>query len=672
MGLGVKQFGNPVALVRLSADPVSAVDGTLYYNTTSHKVRQRINGAFQDVAGGSVSLTGQTLAQYRVIVGNSGGTSAAVDSNSVGDILVDETNGLTIKSGVIVNADINASAAIAVSKLAALTASRVVATDGSGFLAAQAYAPGDVILRAGTVAFTGNVDVGANRVTNAANAVGAQDLVTLSQVEGLLDGRSWKQEVRVATIANIDLSSAPAAVDGITLSNGDRVLVKNQSAPAENGIYVFTAAAAAMTRSSDANTALELQSAAVSVASGTAADKQFYQTADSITLGTTAIAWVIIGSNVFAGHDMITISGNDISVDLATTSGLESSNPGNAAGQLRVKLEASNPTLRITGSNELAAKLDAAGAVQTGASGLLVGVDDSTIERNTNALRVKALGIDNSHIATAAAIARSKLASGTANRVLVNNGSGVMTDAAAITASRALISDANGIPTHSTVTDTELGYVSGVTSAIQTQLGGKASTALSNLAAVAINTSLISDTNNTDDLGSDAIEWKDLYVHSIKHGDATNPALTIGTTASNGNLLLQAHGTGHARIQATLVRRYENLASSNWVEQQYIHASTLAESSTGVADSNLTFAHASYSGMIVTYRIVDTVNSRSRTGTLRVTTNGTDVEHDDDFTQTGDVGVTWETAINGANVEVRYTTTANDKTARYDIKRLLA
>jgi len=39
-----------------------------------------------------------------------------------------------------------------------------------------------------------------------------------------------------------------------------------------------------------------------------------------------------------------------------------------------------------------------------------------------------------------------------------------------------------------------------------------ANTALSNLASVAINTTLVSDTNNTDDLGSSSIAWKDLYL----------------------------------------------------------------------------------------------------------------------------------------------------------------
>lgn len=61
----------------------------------------------------------------------------------------------------------------------------------------------------------------------------------------------------------------------------------------------------------------------------------------------------------------------------------------------------------------------------------------------------------------------------TANRLAYANSTSQLSSLAAITANRALISNASGLPTHSAVTNTELGYVSGVTSAIQTQLNGK-------------------------------------------------------------------------------------------------------------------------------------------------------------------------------------------------------
>ena len=79
---------------------------------------------------------------------------------------------------------------------------------------------------------------------------------------------------------------------------------------------------------------------------------------------------------------------------------------------------------------------------------------------------------------TTLSVAKGGTNSGTAlnnNRVIQSSG-GAIVEAAAITASRALVSDSNGIPTHSAVTDTELGYVSGVTSSIQTQLGNKQNT----------------------------------------------------------------------------------------------------------------------------------------------------------------------------------------------------
>jgi hypothetical protein len=103
--------------------------------------------------------------------------------------------------------------------------------------------------------------------------------------------------------------------------------------------------------------------------------------------------------------------------------------------------------------------------VGTGTSQALT---NKTIDASLNTIS----NISNTNIAAGAAIERSKLASGSANRVVVNDASGVASDAAAITAARALISDANGIPTHSTVTSTTLAFLD-ATSSVQTQLNSK-------------------------------------------------------------------------------------------------------------------------------------------------------------------------------------------------------
>ena len=86
---------------------------------------------------------------------------------------------------------------------------------------------------------------------------------------------------------------------------------------------------------------------------------------------------------------------------------------------------------------------------------------------------------------------------GTVNRLAYFTAAQVIDDAAAITAARALKSDANGIPTHfDTATEpslTELSYVKGVTSAIQTQLDGKRKT----IQSASLGTAVTGTTANT-------------------------------------------------------------------------------------------------------------------------------------------------------------------------------
>ena len=82
------------------------------------------------------------------------------------------------------------------------------------------------------------------------------DLVSLQQVESdasvlTLD---WKESVRCASTINISLppGSVTGPVDGVTLSDGDRLLLKNQTTSSENGIYVVNTATSDWTRASDA------------------------------------------------------------------------------------------------------------------------------------------------------------------------------------------------------------------------------------------------------------------------------------------------------------------------------------------------------------------------------------------------------------------------------------
>lgn len=80
----------------------------------------------------------------------------------------------------------------------------------------------------------------------------------LNRLEAVIAG-SWRNfditqqsdAVRVASTANLTLTAPGATIDGVTLAVGDRVLLKDQTTLAENGIYVWNGAAIALTRAAD-------------------------------------------------------------------------------------------------------------------------------------------------------------------------------------------------------------------------------------------------------------------------------------------------------------------------------------------------------------------------------------------------------------------------------------
>jgi hypothetical protein len=104
---------------------------------------------------------------------------------------------------------------------------------------------------------------------------------------------------------------------------------------------------------------------------------------------------------------------------------------------------------------------------------------------------------------------------------------------------------------------------------------------------------------------------------------------------------------------------------------KYVHAATLTASQSNTALSALTFAHANWGGCEIEYLIKEATTNRIAKGRILVATNGTDVDIIEDKAETGDIGVDWTAAVNGANIEIRYTTTANNKTGRF-IQKLLA
>jgi hypothetical protein len=123
---------------------------------------------------------------------------------------------------------------------------------------------------------------------------------TPADISAAVSGLSWKQGVRAATTTAGTLASSfenGDTIDGVVLATSDRILIKDQADPKENGIYTVNASGAP-TRATDADAGAELINASVFVSAGTAnAHSQWIQiTPATITLGSSNIVFAQFNS----------------------------------------------------------------------------------------------------------------------------------------------------------------------------------------------------------------------------------------------------------------------------------------------------------------------------------------------------------------------------------------
>jgi hypothetical protein len=170
---------------------------------------------------------------------------------------------------------------------------------------------------------TASFSMGSQLLTSVLDPVSAQDAATKNYVDNVAQGLDTKASVLAASTGNVTLSGAQT-IDNISSGNGQRILIKNQTAPAENGIYVSNSTGA-WTRSTDANTWDKLVSAYVFVETGTTqADTGWVCTIDAGgTLGTTAVTWTQFSSaGAYTAGTGLTLTGNIFSItNTAVTTG---------------------------------------------------------------------------------------------------------------------------------------------------------------------------------------------------------------------------------------------------------------------------------------------------------------------------------------------------------------
>ena len=144
--------------------------------------------------------------------------------------------------------------------------------------------------------------------------------------------------------ATLTLSVALTVLDGYTLLNGDRVLVKNEATQANNGIYTWATGGTVLTRATDFDTAAEMASGDFTfISNGTLyASTGWVQTDPVTVVGTSPVTWIqFSGSGAYTAGTGLTLTGTQFSItNTAVTAGAYGSASAvgtftvNAQGQL--------------------------------------------------------------------------------------------------------------------------------------------------------------------------------------------------------------------------------------------------------------------------------------------------------------------------------------------------
>ena len=258
------------------------------------------------------------------------------------------TSGM-ILDGTIVNADINASAAIALSKLATDPLARA---NHTGTQTASTISDFDTQVITSKVtdltAPTSSFSMNSQKITNVATPTSDNDAANKAYVDAAITNVNIHESVVAATTGNVNLNNAVdnnKVLDGVTIKTGDRILVKNQNTASQNGIYIV-ASNGAPTRATDYDAAGEVSAGDfIFVENGTVnANTGWVQTYHVVTVGTDPISFTqFSGAGTYTAGNGLTLTGTTFSINTGTTVDL-------STAQTLTNKTLTSPTITGTGA----------------------------------------------------------------------------------------------------------------------------------------------------------------------------------------------------------------------------------------------------------------------------------------------------------------------------------
>ena len=386
---GTGLTGGPITSTGTISIDVTGVTAATY-GSASAVPQFAVNAQGQLTSASNVTISIPASA-INTTIPNSGLTNSSVTYNGVnvalgasGTITATATNPLTIGTG-LTGTSYNGSAAVTIaidSTVATLTGTQTLTNKTiSGSTNTLTNIANASLTNSAVTVGTTAISLGASSLTLGGltsvavtqDPVSALQLATKQYVDSVAQGLDPKASCVAATTANITLSGTQT-IDGVALIAGDRCLVKNQTASADNGIYLV--AAGAWTRATDMDTWAEVPGAFTFIEQGTLyADTGWVCTSNAGgTIGVTAITWVqFAGVGSYTAGTGLTLTGTQFSItNTAVTAGAygsASSVPNytvNAQGQLTL---ASNTAIAINANQITSGTLP----VANGGTGRTVG-----------------------------------------------------------------------------------------------------------------------------------------------------------------------------------------------------------------------------------------------------------------------------------------------------------